>query len=1023
MARWRKRSVYIGGGVMAVLLLAAAAFWWLSQANIDASWLKSSIESRIETQVPGLQARLGTIRAHRIPWAHSVRVVVKSSTLRYHEISADVGSLTLDIDESALLGGPAIIQSAKLEDVAATIPWSLSNLKASLSKDTHEPPFRLPWSDNLRSVTVGQSTVVLWEKESNLRHRFDIDHMEGVYKDKKQPIHLTLRAVMSRGTHRIALALSGVATPKGPWQATTTLTATSLIDALGPLAPDLENIHLIAPVGIKTTLTSTDVLSARTTISIGKGNLDAPAYWPLPLLISEGEASLDWDGSSKTLRVSSFNLQSGDALLKASATWPTKDPSNQTARAQLINVSIVDLLRLWPEGVAAGGRRWVSANISAGRIPQAQFDLVKGAKPQEKLSFNYEGLTVHYRKPMPPVLQGRGTAELIGDQLIFSVAGGSVNNLPLKPSTVTLANLSKRKKGTEYADVMMGGTGKSNDLLALLDSPPLGYISDFGMDPTIASGGIDWKARLKIPLLSSVKFKDVDFSADVTTSNLRLAKFIGIHDISAGKMLFSATQKGLTATGTAKVGPQPFTLDWKESFKGKEANPSRYRISMLADPDKLAVLGIDLQNTTTGPLRIEAQLSGKGQHIQNGRLQAFLNEASVKLPGLGVSKAAGVPGTFNADISGSPDRYSLDNIKASIPGLRLSGRLEVDSSAQLYHWILKSVEVPRADFSADIIQREGQATSVTLVGKRLDVSQDLQRFMTAAPSSENKPPLAPVPPKPPVLWPDIKGSATFDKVRLSDNDVIEDARLGFETRANLLASLSLVGKLNGHSAVSGNLTTQPSGRMFTIDAQDAGALAKALDLYRSGQGGRLSIQGQARGTGASLQLDGSARMTDFRVLNAPVLARTLTLASLTGLSDTLQGKGIEFKKMTVPFSLRSGVITLKGVSATGPGMAVTMEGQVQQSLRRMNMKGVIVPSYGLNGLVGKIPLLGPLVVGGKHQGLIGFTYRVEGPVNNPTINVNPASGLAPGFLRALFSGAPAEVGADGEAQEPNTNRP
>ena len=47
--------------------------------------------------------------------------------------------------------------------------------------------------------------------------------------------------------------------------------------------------------------------------------------------------------------------------------------------------------------------------------------------------------------------------------------------------------------------------------------------------------------------------------------------------------------------------------------------------------------------------------------------------------------------------------------------------------------------------------------------------------------------------------------------------------------------------------------------------------------------------------------------------------------------------------------------------------------------------------------------IGPAIaLGGPKEGLFGFTYQVVGPPGSPTLNVNPASGLVPGFLRKFF---------------------
>ena len=63
----------------------------------------------------------------------------------------------------------------------------------------------------------------------------------------------------------------------------------------------------------------------------------------------------------------------------------------------------------------------------------------------------------------------------------------------------------------------------------------------------------------------------------------------------------------------------------------------------------------------------------------------------------------------------------------------------------------------------------------------------------------------------------------------------------------------------------------------------------------------------------------------------------------------------------------------------------------------------MVPAYTLNSLIGKIPLIGPLIVGEKGSGMFAATYSVSGSLNRPDLSVNPLAALTPGFLRGLFS--------------------
>jgi hypothetical protein len=77
----------------------------------------------------------------------------------------------------------------------------------------------------------------------------------------------------------------------------------------------------------------------------------------------------------------------------------------------------------------------------------------------------------------------------------------------------------------------------------------------------------------------------------------------------------------------------------------------------------------------------------------------------------------------------------------------------------------------------------------------------------------------------------------------------------------------------------------------------------------------------------------------------------------------------------------------------------------------------LVPAYSVNRILGKIPLLGPILTGGEGEGLLAVTYQMAGELDDPEVSVNPLSVLAPGFLRTLFSGFGGDGGGD-DGDEP-----
>ena len=134
------------------------------------------------------------------------------------------------------------------------------------------------------------------------------------------------------------------------------------------------------------------------------------------------------------------------------------------------------------------------------------------------------------------------------------------------------------------------------------------------------------------------------------------------------------------------------------------------------------------------------------------------------------------------------------------------------------------------------------------------------------------------------------------------------------------------------------------------------------------------------------------------------MVRLLTMASLTGINDSMKGEGIRFSRLIGAFTLTDGIMETELLRAFGPALGLTARGRIDFDESRVDLEGTEVPAYSVNRVLNLIPLLGPILTGGEGEGLFAVTYRMTGALDDPNVDVNVLSVLAPGFLRALFSG-------------------
>ncbi len=191
-----------------------------------------------------------------------------------------------------------------------------------------------------------------------------------------------------------------------------------------------------------------------------------------------------------------------------------------------------------------------------------------------------------------------------------------------------------------------------------------------------------------------------------------------------------------------------------------------------------------------------------------------------------------------------------------------------------------------------------------------------------------------------------------------------------------------------------------SGRDFQMTSEDAGAALRAFDIFENMVGGKLLLKAKLD---AGDGIVGELKVNDFSLVEAPFLAKLLSVASLTGVFDLLQGKGLPLRRLVFPFTKRANILDISDARSYGPALGFTVEGQVDLDADTVELNGTLVPAYTLNSVLGKLPILGKILVDAKGGGVFAATYRASGPMDDPKIVVNPLAALAPGVLRRLLS--------------------
>jgi len=992
--------------------LLALGFLYLRQVPVSLSWLGPSVQARLGAMAPGYRFGIGALSALREPWTGTVRVTLADVSVRGPAIAgrAQVGRVALHLREDALRAGRAEIVRAEFGGVTGTVRWSLADLRQSLMKDDGGPPPALPWPAGLDRLKLDDVTLTLIES-GGARYRLDRGEVEGTRSHKRGTVRLSahVRILSPKpAAGRLDVRMDGVGVPQGHWRASLAATAvdpSALASPLG-LAPGL---GIGGRLDLTGSLEATQHVSARATLRADRLRVEAAKLLDRPVPVRQLDTALVWDGVGKRLRVDRATLAVEAMTLAGGGRVLDKGRLAPDLALAVRGLTPQSLVAYWPRGIAQGGRRWIAANIPQGRLPEARFSwrsMPGKPRPVFGVAFSFEGLEAHYRRPMPPVVGARGEGRLLGSTLRLDVGAGQIRSLDVTGSRVDLTQLGSRNEAAETTLLL---SGKLIELLRVLDSEPLRYLAKY--DRTVAGfgGTVKGVAGIVVPLAPGTTMDQVSVDGSARIAAGRIPDVLNGRDLQDAALALTVNNRGMRVAGSGRILEQKLSAVWNETFDRRAAIGTVYDVRTLTTAEKLRDVGYDLTDFASGPVDLTARFEGRAGHIARGTLQASLDRAWLTAPGLGVMKAPGVDGEARGALQFTDKGVEVTRFNVATPQVALagSGHLADDGSSGRFR--LDGVQAPGFTGQVQVAYDADKPTVISVSAPSLDFTR-LRDFLAAAPAG----PATAVKRRADAP---VALAGQIDEITLYRGGKLRDLNLSGRLVEGAVERLTLVASAAAANDVRASVETVGTERRVKLEAADAGLIMRSLNMFADGRGGSLTMTGELGPPDKPFEVEGDVRVRNIRVASASSLTRMLTLASLTGIRDAMAGDGILFDRVKAPFHLRAGLLTIKGAHAVGPAMGITLEGQVQQSMQAMDLRGVIVPSYSVNALIGKVPLVGRLIVGGKNEGLVGFNYRIKGPVKQPDIQVSGGSGLALGFLRKIFAGPAPRLKQEKPAEE------
>jgi hypothetical protein len=657
---------------------------------------------------------------------------------------------------------------------------------------------------------------------------------------------------------------------------------------------------------------------------------------------------------------------------------------------------IVPLVRnLWPNDIAAPVYDWLSGNFKAGTITSATFKTGFVGETLQSLSvLDLQGqaqlrdVTMSYFGNMPKLQKGAATVHFAKDRIDIDVAHAHVPGIDVHNSRVSFTGLAQ---DIQTLNIKLAVQSDIQPILALLDSKPLGLMAKWGKKVEDFFGKADASIEISFPLLNALNIDDVQFHATGHVSNGKLLNAYKTHTMVSPRIDVEVTPKKATVAGNMELAGIPLDM---HSVRYLKAGDYQEKTSLKGQVThaQLKAIGLNIERMnifTTGTLQVD------GAQVLIGA-QLGLTDADIWFPPLNWYKPQGEISQMNIAVN------SRNGTLLDIPRFSFSAGTDVSFSGRYLGQKHDSQKLnidhfrfAGSDGAIQAVFDQDGKINVNITGNQLDAYRLAENLLESHQPGNAK-----------SFDRNVQLSGGFKTALFQNTNsparrkyVVKDLSFSGFSENGAIGKLSLFGKMAHDDPVNITLRNTQDGRVIEVKSNNAGDVLKTLGLFDNMEQGVLNLVANMRETGV---VTGTMDIQNFQVQRTPVLARLLTVASLTGILDLLDGNGIHFDTLHAPFTFKDDILQIEDAIIKGLSLGLTTQGTVNVAQGQLNLQGNIVPVYAVNNLVGKIPLLGDLITGGDGKGLFSATYIVDGHKDDPKVKVNPFAALAPGPLRNIF---------------------
>ncbi|BAT60855.1 hypothetical protein GJW-30_1_03405 [Variibacter gotjawalensis] len=742
------------------------------------------------------------------------------------------------------------------------------------------------------------------------------------------------------------------------------------------------------------------------TVSLAQGqaSLAAAGSKEAPVQIERviGRATIDTVGKRLALENMELGGRAVAATLSASLDYNTEDPI-LAFKIEGGRMSLNALKRLWPIFIVPEVRRWVDEQMLGGTVEKVS---IFGNAPLKTFTPHGPPLTneqlvieigarnaiVRPLDALPSLKDVDVATRIVGHTVSIAFGKGTIDlpsgrKLMVAGGTFDIADTSLKPPMSQTRLRVEGGLDAAAEMLSM---EALRDASGLPLDAATTKGNVVANIALAVPMRPVVTRNEVGYAVEAEITNFGAEKFFKGLKAEQGTLRISATHEQMQVKGDVKIGGMPSAVEYRTASSQPEAE---VRVQATLDDAARNRLNLDFPGLSGS---VNVKFGGRMKPTtREGRFGFEIDLKDSKINDLipGWIKAAGRPARSTFTLVDRGQSMRLEDFVLEGSGVSVRGALEVDSQGELLSANFPTFSPSEGDKASLRIDKASDgAMRLTLRGDVVDGRGFVKASMSGQKiEAKTKKPQ------------DFDAEVKIGVMTGHNGETMRSLDLKISRRAGQIRAFSASGKIGSNASINGSMEKRQSRQGIVVTSADAGALFRFADIYPRMYGGTLEVAMDPP-LADDTPREGYIKVRNFAVRGEPALDGVA--AARPGDPNAPRARagttgGVPFTDMYAEFTRSPGRFSVRDGVVRGPSVGGTVEGNLDYATNSVNMRGTFVPLYGLNNIPGQIPILG-MFLGGSKEGLLGVTYQVTGKPNAPTLNVNPMSALAPGFLRKIF---------------------